>query len=74
VNSLAATLGAGLSGTNFALNWFGIADVNYQPQYSTNLIDWLPYAGPLVGTNGPAQILVPIDGDPLKFFRVQASN
>jgi hypothetical protein len=73
VNSLAATPSSGLHGTNFALDWFGIGGATYQPQYSTNLVDWLPYAGPILGTNGPAEILVPID-DPQKFFRIRASN
>ena len=74
VESLAATLGSGLRGASFALNWFGIGDASYQPEYSTNLVDWLPYAGTIIGTNGPAEVLVPIDGQPQKFFRVRASN
>jgi hypothetical protein len=66
---------AGLQGTNFALNWYGISGVNYQPQYSTNLFDWLPYNGPLPGTNGPSSVLIPIDtSSPQQFFRVQSSN
>jgi hypothetical protein len=74
VNSLALTLGSGLRGTTFALNWFAISGATYQPQYSTNLVDWSPYAGPIMGTNGPAEVLIPIDGDPRKFFRISTSN
>jgi hypothetical protein len=74
VTSLAASLSSGLRGTNFALDWFGVQGVTYQSQYSTNLVDWVTYAGSLVGTNGPAEVLVPIDGDPQKFFRIRASN
>jgi len=74
VDSLAVTLSTSRQGSNLSLNWFGINGVNYEPQYSTNLVDWLPYAGPLTGTNGPAGLLVPMDADPQKFFRIKASN
>jgi hypothetical protein len=75
VQSLSAVMTAGLQGTNFALTWYGISGVNYQPQYSTNLTDWLPYNGPLPGTNGPSSLLIPIDpASPQEFFRLQSSN
>ena len=52
---------------------YGIRGVTYQPLYSTNLVDWLPDDGPAPGTNGPMQLLVPMDTDPIMFFRVGAS-
>jgi hypothetical protein len=55
------------------LSWYGIRGVTYQPLYSTNLVDWLPYEGVLPGSNGPLQVLAPMDTDPIKFFRVGAS-
>ena len=55
------------------LSWNGIAGVAYQPLYSTNLVDWLPYADALPGTNGPMQFVMPIDTAPQLFFRVGAS-
>jgi hypothetical protein len=55
------------------LNWYGIRGVTYQPLYSTNLVDWLPYGVPVPGTNGPLQLLVPIGTNPNMFFRVGAS-
>jgi hypothetical protein len=74
VTGLAPTLTTSLKGTNMAITWFGIPGVTYQALYSTNLLDWLSYGGPLVGTNGPAQLLLPVGPDPRKFFRLQASN
>ena len=58
---------------NFVLSWYGISGVTYQPLYSTNLVDWLPYDGTLPGTNGPLQLTVPMAPDPIQFFRVGAS-
>jgi hypothetical protein len=55
------------------LSWNGISGVAYQPLYSTNLVDWLPYADALPGTNGPMQFVMPIDTAPQLFFRVGAS-
>jgi hypothetical protein len=55
------------------LSWYGISGVNYQGLYSTNLVDWLPYGGVLPGTNGPLQLLMPMDTNPLGFFRVGAT-
>jgi hypothetical protein len=62
-----------VQGNNFMLSWYGIPGVTYQPLYSTNLVDWLPYDNVLQGTNGPLQLLVPIDTDPIKYFRMGAS-
>jgi hypothetical protein len=56
------------------LNWYGISGVTYQPLYSTNLVDWLPYYSALPGTNGPLQLLAPMDTNPVMFFRVGASD
>ena len=56
------------------LNWYGVSGVTYQPLYSTNLVDWLPYYGTLSGTNGPVQLLAPMATDPIMFFRVGASD
>jgi hypothetical protein len=59
---------------NFILNWYGISGVAYQPFYSTNLVDWLPYDGALSGTNGEMQLIIPVGSDPMEFFRVGASD
>jgi hypothetical protein len=55
------------------LSWNGITGVAYQPLYSTNLVDWLPYGDGLPGTNGPMQFVMPIDTAPQLYFRVGAS-
>ena len=68
------TLGGQLDGTNFLLDWQGIPGVTYQPLWSTNLVDWFPYGRFLSGSNGVMKLLVPVDDDPMKFFRVRSEN
>jgi hypothetical protein len=54
--------------------WNGIASVTYQAYSSTDLVDWQPVGSPLPGTNGLMQFLTPLNGQPLQFFRIQASD
>ena len=56
-----------------AINWYGISGVSYQPLCSTNLVDWAAYNSALAGTNGPLQLIVPMGGSPMMFFRLGAS-
>jgi hypothetical protein len=75
VNTIAPNLTTSLSGTNLSLTWLGISGVTYQPQSSTNLVDWTTYGGPLPGTNGAMQFLLPVDVNlPATFFRLGAAN
>jgi len=74
VTTIAPDLSSGLQATNLTMNWFGLSGVTYQLYSSTNLVDWLPYGDAFPGTNGPVIMPVPIEGDPTRFFRVQASN
>ena len=74
VTTIAPVVSSGLQATNFMMNWFGIPGVTYQLYSSTNLVDWLPYGEPLLGTNGPVVLPIPINDDPAMFFRVQAGN
>ena len=74
VITIAPVVSAGLQATNLMMNWFGISGVTYQLYSSTNLVDWLPYGDAFPGTNGPVVLPIPINGDPARFFRVQASN
>jgi hypothetical protein len=73
VNTVAFALSTRVETNTYVLSWYGVSGVYYQPLYSTNLVDWLPYDGAQWGTNGPLQLLLPIDMDPVKFFRVDAS-
>jgi hypothetical protein len=73
VSTAAPALTTEVQSNNLVLSWYGIPGVTYQPLYSTNLVDWLPYNGTLPGANGPLQLAVPMDADPLMFFRVGAS-
>jgi hypothetical protein len=74
VTTIGPTITAQIQGTNVVNSWYGIGGVTYQAYYSTDLITWLPYNGPLPGTNGVMQLLLPIDNTPTKFLRVSASN
>ena len=74
VSTIAPVLAMQVQTNTCVLNWYGISGVGYQPLYSTNLVDWLPYTGALPGTNGPMQLLAPMDTNPVMFFRVGASD
>ena len=73
VSGISPNVTAGLQSGNLALNWYGTAGLNYQTQFSTNLVDWLPYGNAIPGTNGTVQVLIPPGVDPQKFFRVLTS-
>ena len=72
VTSVMPTLASQVETNTYSLSWYGIPGVNYQPLYSTDLVEWWPYDGPLTGTNGPLQLRVPMDTDPTCFFRLEA--
>jgi hypothetical protein len=74
VSTIAPALTTQFQTNTCTLNWYGISGVTYQPLYSTNLVDWLPYYGALAGTNGPMQLLAPMGTSPIMFFRVGASD
>lgn len=74
VTFISPVLATGITSTNLSVGWQGISGVTYQAQYSTNLVDWLPYGDTIPGTNGPMQFSVPLDGSPSVFLRVQAAN
>jgi hypothetical protein len=73
VLTVAPALTARVEINTYALSWYGVSGVTYQPLYSTNLVDWLPYGDVLPGTNGPMQLPVPMNGEPMQFFRVGVS-
>jgi len=74
VPTIAPNLSSSLSGTNLSLGWSGLAGVTYQAWWSTNLVDWLPCGDAIPGTNGPQQIVLPVDASPSMFYRVGASD
>jgi len=74
VATIAPALTSSGSASGLSLSWGGISGVLYQPEASTNLVNWLPYGPPLPGTNGLMQLLVPTDGEPFKFVRLRAAN
>jgi hypothetical protein len=73
VPGVAPSLTSSLSGTNLVLNWAGIPGVTYQPEWSTNLVDWQSLGSAMPGTNGPMQIILPLSTDPAAFFRLSAT-
>ncbi len=74
VPTIVPVLSAQAQTNNLLVNWYGISGVTYQPFYSTNLVDWFLYGGPIAGTNGVLQIASPMDTDPTMFFYLKASN
>ena len=73
VSTVVPALSTRVETNTYILSWYGIPGVDYQALYSTNLVEWLPYGGVLPGTNGPLQLLVPMDTNPMGFFRVGAT-
>jgi len=69
VNTSALMLTIQGQGANLNLGWYGLNGVSYQVLCSSNLTDWAPYGGALLGTNGPLSLVVPTGPDTRKFFR-----
>jgi hypothetical protein len=71
----APALAAGLDDSSGALqlHWAGSSGATYQLQYSTNLIDWLPYGNLMAGSNGSMTFSAPCAGA-VKFFRVVSGH
>jgi hypothetical protein len=74
VASFAPVLQVDGSDSNLQLTWNAYAGVTYQLFASTNLVDWLPVDAPSAGTNGLMQLVLPMDDEPQKFFRLTAQN
>jgi hypothetical protein len=74
VSTIVPTFAIQVQTNTCVLSWNGISGVTYQLFYSTNLVDWLPYADALPGTNGTMQAQMPMDTNPVRFFRVGAAN
>jgi hypothetical protein len=54
--------------------WYGLNGVSYQIQYSTNMLTWLPYGAPVIGTNGMMNVDIPLDNSPQKFYRFAVAH
>ncbi len=65
--------GSQFDGTNANFSWYGINGVSYQPLYSSNLFNWVPYGLPIIGSNGPGMFAFPITNAPQGFFRLGVS-
>jgi len=66
-------LKAQVRGSTLNLAWQGISGATHQLLWSSNLVDWLPYGPPIVGTNGPMSLTLPLGEGPRKFFRFTRS-
>jgi len=67
------TLSASFNGSTACLGHYAIQGVTYQILYSTNMVNWQPYSGPYVGTNGWMETTVPAGGAPAVFYKFSAS-
>ncbi len=74
VTPAALALSAQVQGPNLLLAWQGTAGATHRLLWSSNLVDWLPCGPPLVGTNGPMSLTVPVGTEPGKFFRFSTSQ
>jgi len=60
-------------GANMSVGWYGINGASYQVLCSTDLVNWVPYGGPMPGTNGPAAISMPVTNAPQMFFQLNVT-
>jgi hypothetical protein len=74
VDTIAPPVTATVQGANLVIEWHGYSGVRYQLLYSTNLVNWLPCGVVATGSNSLVQMPVPVDTQPMKFFRVRADN
>jgi hypothetical protein len=72
--SIAPALAAQVQNGSMTMSWYALSGVTYQIYYSLDLVNWLPYGSPLSGNNVQLQVPIPMEGDPMMFFRVQANN
>jgi hypothetical protein len=72
--TISPSLTTSLGPSSFSLSWNGILGVTYQALWSTNLIIWQPLGSPVIGTNGPMQIVLPPGTNSEEFFQIQARN
>ncbi len=73
--TIAADIASTLEETNVIASWLGLAGVTYQAYTSTNLFNWEPYGPPIMGSNAPVRIPLPITDDiPEKYLRVDATS
>jgi hypothetical protein len=54
-----------------AVGWYAVAGATYQVLWSSNLVDWVPYDLPVIGTNGPVRLSLPFQQTPVGFYRLQ---
>ena len=71
VKTIAPAISSRQQGTDCHVEWYGISSVGYQPQSSTNLVNWVDFGGSLIGTNGPLGFDFPITSAPATFFRMR---
>jgi hypothetical protein len=74
VTSIAPTASVRSDSNGSVLSWQTIPGVTYQPYSSTNLLDWVPYGAPILGSNGVAEVTLPGQDAAQMFFRIRASN
>jgi hypothetical protein len=60
-----------VQGTNLLASWFGVSGLAYQMFSSTNLVDWIPWDGQIMGSNAPVSLLLPMTFDPAGFFSLR---
>src|SRR5437016_178041 len=69
VTSIAPTASVRPDSNGSVMSWRTIPGVTYQAYSSTNLVDWVPYAAPTLGSNGVAELTLPGQDAPQMFFR-----
>jgi hypothetical protein len=72
-STVAPSVVSGVQGTNDVLSWYGISQMKYQAQYSSNLVDWVNYGNVMTGSNAVLQLSIPTGTNGTGFFRLRAT-
>jgi hypothetical protein len=52
------------------LQWTGLGGLSYQTEFSRDLIYWQPYGSPIISSNGPNVLVLPVGADSGTFYRL----
>ncbi len=62
------------SGASLNLTWIGSGGVSYQAEISRDLTHWQPCGPPIISSNGPNSLLLPLGLDSGTFLRLVLAN
>jgi len=71
---VALALSVGQNGASLNLQWIGLGGMSYQAEISRDLSHWQLYGSPIISSNGPNFLVLPVEHDSATFFRLVLAN